>query len=521
MKKNEKALEKQNTLLEQKEEDLERAQARKTSRPIKKELRHSQIDGRYIVPKEIKKEVEKLEKEKKKFKKKKSFFSRFLGGVHSQDYVVENILKDQKKAEDKKQEKHQQSASSAMSLEERRKKIEKIKHLRGIYEKETTSFSLDDFDFEDSQARAQDSFSSEFDGVKGFDGFEETLETFSDSQGFEIDLELESFETFEEEEVFEDSKALNQDSFNSFAEQTQSKSVFTKGESTDKDKRYPSIAKSFSFSQSVARLTGAYEPSSFIPEQQDAFEINELDASELSEDVEEMNALFAPDPSAFPDGPIATALCVAAGFIYWDEENRLVDRVITIRRLFSRQGDILMDAFCHDILAPRLIPFSKGVELYNIQTMKSYENPRDFLLYSVAAIENSGRFSSSSFAAVLSEVRYELAALAFTARVDYNKSDEENDLMMTYISRRCPTIAFDAEEMLDYISILVPDEQSFFESIGLIVKQSEEIVTLFTQTFMQMLFSDGILHEKERELLAELLYVLRLEGIDLRKLGLQ
>ena len=37
-------------LNQQKETDLARAQARSVFRPIKKELRHSQIEGRYIRP---------------------------------------------------------------------------------------------------------------------------------------------------------------------------------------------------------------------------------------------------------------------------------------------------------------------------------------------------------------------------------------------------------------------------------------------------------------------------------------
>ena len=42
---------------QQKQADLLRAQARSVARPIKKELRHSQIEGRYIRPEEVKKEI--------------------------------------------------------------------------------------------------------------------------------------------------------------------------------------------------------------------------------------------------------------------------------------------------------------------------------------------------------------------------------------------------------------------------------------------------------------------------------
>ena len=114
----------------------------------------------------------------------------------------------------------------------------------------------------------------------------------------------------------------------------------------------------------------------------------------------------------------------------------------------------------------------------------------------------------------MSVVRYDLAALAFVARADFYNSDEENALMLSYVSQRCPTIDFDENEMLDYISMLVPDEQSFFEAIEIVVRQPQDIVFLFVHTFLQMMLSDGVL-------LAERLYLLQLEGIELNRLGLE
>ena len=92
--------------------------------------------------------------------------------------------------------------------------------------------------------------------------------------------------------------------------------------------------------------------------------------------------------------------------------------------------------------------------------------------------------------------------------------------MLSYISQRCPTIDFDENKMLDYIAMLVPDEQSFSEALGIVIKQPQDIVLSFARTFLQMMLSDGVLHENERELLAELLYLLQTEGIELSRLGL-
>lgn len=227
-----------------------------------------------------------------------------------------------------------------------------------------------------------------------------------------------------------------------------------------------------------------------------------------------------PDEKA-PDETVATALSVAVGIIYWDDMDRLVDRVVTIRRLFRRQGDILIDAFCHDLSAPRLIFFSRVVRLYDLKTFQTYEDPREFLLYSVAGVSRGGGRREDAFVAALSEVRYDLAALAFVARADSEKSDAENRLIFEYVKERCAHIPFDEKEMFSYISMLYPDEQSFYEAVDVIVKQSHNVLYPFVETFLQLILSDGVIHDNERELLAELLYILRLEGIELNILGLK
>lgn len=436
------------TKLEQrKQTDLMRAQARSVSRPIKKERRHSQIEGRYIRPEEIKKEVAKLEQAKREAaNKKKGFFSRLFKNKKEKRLPAE-VGQPEEKTE-------KQSPENTLSLTERKQKAAQIQKLRGI------------------AARNEE----------------------------DDDL------SFDAGDLFEDGRQ-NAGVFNSIPE----------------EKETVSAPSSFSFAESVKRLAEkqTLPPRELPPDDIGFFQHEQQDFSDLSDEMEYAGALFAPVKTGMPDGTIATALSVAVGFIYWDEDGQPVDRIITIRRLFARGGDILIDAFCHDVSAPRLIPFSKGIRLYQLQTMTACENPREFLLYHVAGLSGDNQTDSAGFAQVLSVVRYDLAALAFAAGSDFNKSGEENELMLSYVSQRCPTIDFDENEMLDYISMLVPDEQSFFEAIEIVARQPQDTVFLFVHTFLQMMLSDGLLHENERELLAELLYLLKLEGIELNRLGLE
>lgn len=102
-------------LEQQKQTDLARAQARSVARPIKKERRHSQVEGRYIRPEEVKKEIAKLERAKREAaEKKKGFFSRLFGNKKEEPLPAETAQPE------KKEEK--QGPESTLSLAEKNKK---------------------------------------------------------------------------------------------------------------------------------------------------------------------------------------------------------------------------------------------------------------------------------------------------------------------------------------------------------------------------------------------------------------
>ena len=130
-------------------------------------------------------------------------------------------------------------------------------------------------------------------------------------------------------------------------------------------------------------------------------------------------------------------------------------------------------------------------------------------------------FRDNGFIAAMTLVRYDLAALAYLAKADADKSDLENKLIFEYVKKRCRTVSFDEEQMMRYISRLFPDEQSFYEAVEVIVKYPHEDLQLFVETFLQLVLSDSVIHDNERELLAELLYLSRLQGAELNILGLR
>ncbi len=506
--------------------DLERAQARSVSRPIKKDGRFAKIEGRYIRPEELEKEVEKLNFAKQEAaKKRRGFFARLFD-------------KDETQAEDVSDKEENLKIKKAPKKEisdKLKNKVAKIQKLRGISDadqihtdigqNEASLTGNDLFWAKRFFSKASESETDPSQKLKSFDRLiektSETLQSVYSRSGRASRPDQSASGIMQENYAQSGHAGQPRQSASGIMRETYAQS----GRASRPDQSASGIMQE-TYAQSGRASRPDQSASGIMQETyaqsgQDIPENTEKQFSDLSRDLEAAKTLFAPVQTGEKEGLIASALSVAVGFIYFEETGDIVDRIITIRRLFSKGGDILIDAFCHDISMPRVIAFSKGIRLYNLRTMSAYENPRDFLLYQLAGISGTKQKDSSGFADALSVVRYDLAALAFAAGSDFNKSHQENDLLLAYVTQRCPTICFDEKEMLNYITMLVPDEQSFFEAIEIIVKQPQEIVYLFVHTFLQLLLSDGVLHQNERELLAELLYLLKIEGIDLGRLGLE
>ena len=121
------AAEQEALLNRQKETDLARAQARSVFRPIKKELRHSQIEGRYIRPEEIKKEVEKFEAAKREAARKKGLLGRFFGKKSK-----ESLPDEMQKKQEPEKENDSKTERLQVSKTVEKQKAEQIRRLRGI-----------------------------------------------------------------------------------------------------------------------------------------------------------------------------------------------------------------------------------------------------------------------------------------------------------------------------------------------------------------------------------------------------
>ena len=223
---------------------------------------------------------------------------------------------------------------------------------------------------------------------------------------------------------------------------------------------------------------------------------------------------------------LATGISVAAEIEYNSLSGHHQDRHVIIRRVLKSNNEFFVDAFCQEIKAPRLIKLSSILKITD-KTGKVYENAFDFfenvlgikLQKSTETIPSSApqyQLSSSmekgEMKTAIDRTRNELTALLFVAAMDGHKDRVEYDKMAQYVHKRCPDLTFNNDDLIQYLTLINPDTQSFYLSLEKILGMDGWVVKMFLEALMTMIMSDGEVHEKEKLFLAELFRILEEEG---------
>lgn len=227
---------------------------------------------------------------------------------------------------------------------------------------------------------------------------------------------------------------------------------------------------------------------------------------------------------------LASGISVLAEVDYTSLSGKKQHRDIVIRRVIRSGKDIFMDAFCLEIKAPRLIKISNIQKIKDKKSSKEYDNPFDFLENQLG-IELEEKKSSSSFdlnsiqsplqasssskgelKTAIARTRNEITALMFIAGVDGKRQQEEFSQIAQYVHRRCPDLVFKDEDLYQYLMMLYPDQESFYQSMERILGNEGWVVKLFLEHLIHLISSDGTIDEKERIFLAEIMTILKNEG---------
>lgn len=228
---------------------------------------------------------------------------------------------------------------------------------------------------------------------------------------------------------------------------------------------------------------------------------------------------------------LASGISVLAEVDYTSLSGNAQHRDIVIRRVMKSGQDIFIDAFCLGIKAPRLIKMASIQKIKDKKSGQEFTNPADFFenvlgvdvnekaagaprfdLNSIQTPLQASSASKGELKTAIARTRNEITALMFIAGVDGNRDHVEFEQIAQYVHRRCPDLVFKDEDLYQYLNMLYPDQESFYQSMERILGNEGWVVKLFLEHMIHLISSDGKIDEKERIFLAEVMTILKNEG---------
>lgn len=211
---------------------------------------------------------------------------------------------------------------------------------------------------------------------------------------------------------------------------------------------------------------------------------------------------------------LAKGISVLVEIVYLGKLKNLEFRRITIRRIYRRNTEYLVDGFCHTVKAPRMFKASRIKQITDLATGMTYYHPVDFLLQQVAFDETVTAPSDPGTAVAIKRLRAELAALVFFARVDGSFERAEMNVIADHIRKRCADLTYDMTKLIAYAGKLYPDKGAYLDSLDDIVDRGPDFdLPGFIETLVRLILIDDDIGTVERNFLSELLGVLEEEGI--------
>lgn len=207
----------------------------------------------------------------------------------------------------------------------------------------------------------------------------------------------------------------------------------------------------------------------------------------------------------------------AKAYIYSGHGNKEHKAPVMIRRVWEKSNTILIDAFFYDLKTSKVIDQTLIAKIENIETKKIYLNIKDFI--KDHQYKNNPNHIDKKI--LLNEVKpdeddlfksfnIELKIMMFIANCDGNFDKYELREVLEYIKRHARKLEeLSDQKFLDKLCDYKPTEEDFYEGLDQVGKLSRQRVDGFSKSLLKLLMTDGFMHKKEKEYLAEYIQTLR------------
>ncbi|MCQ2914271.1 MAG: hypothetical protein MJ247_03655 [Alphaproteobacteria bacterium] len=194
--------------------------------------------------------------------------------------------------------------------------------------------------------------------------------------------------------------------------------------------------------------------------------------------------------------------------------NNEFDATSRMAQIYSQYGqnNIGYGAFNQNVLAMNANPQQ---QLIVNQQINGFDKKNIF----IAKMDKNN--ISNQMMNVLNLCGVELFALKYVSSQELDDNLTLQKIFGLYLFNRCGFIDFDENEVINYIKRQNVNEETFEEALDITVKQEPEFVSQFVKSFMQIVFGLGYVESYKRFALAEMLYALEKEEIEINLMGIK
>ncbi len=197
---------------------------------------------------------------------------------------------------------------------------------------------------------------------------------------------------------------------------------------------------------------------------------------------------------------------------------RIYTENVAIRNIWEKDSSIFFDIYCHRLKKSFVFDslFIHGI--YDINRDKAYSDIslfiKDFKAISQDQKELKPIIKKQSSYGVFETIKEDVIILLFMSRRWHENEQLKNRIIIDYILDNCENAKdFSEQYIRSFISRIQPEIEDFYLALNKLKSKTIEKAEYFLREIVKICISDGHMHYIERMYLADIVYVLRSEGM--------
>lgn len=204
--------------------------------------------------------------------------------------------------------------------------------------------------------------------------------------------------------------------------------------------------------------------------------------------------------------------------VYFLKGDRIYSENVAIRNIWEKDDGIFFDIYVHRLKKSFVFDAVFIKEIMDLNGNVAYKSVEDFILdYKISATEvekDEYLRPVKSESTVLDRIRNDLIMLIFMADTWGKDIRIKDKIIYDYIFKEVAAAQnFSQQYIASYVSKIQPEAEDFYEALKSLKSKSPKQAEKLLKEIVKICRADGEMHYNERMYLADILYILRENGL--------